>query len=377
MGPWSCSLLGVLLLLVASLGTGLCDTSTHFSHCNLMGTWVFEVGPSSSNRVVNCTVLPQDTHLKTAGCLEPDAPHRYSNRLFKNNHNFVKAINAIQKSWTATIYKEYENLTLRDMLMKSGGYIQGIPRPKPAPVTADEQRKISQLPMSWDWRNVGGVNYVSPIRNQGTCGSCYAFSSVSMLEARLRILTNNSQTPILSPQDVVSCNPYSKGCKGGIPYLTAGKYAQDFGLVEETCFPYEAREVPCRVKSSCFRYYSSAYQYVGGYYGGCNEAQMKLELVHHGPVEATFQFYQDFYNYKKGIYYHTGLRDPLNPSERRSHAVLIVGYGTDSVSGMDYWICKNSWGINWGENGYFRIRRGTNECGIEGIALAATPIPKL
>lgn len=167
------------------------------------------------------------------------------------------------------------------------------------------------------------------------------------------------------------------GCEGGFPYLIAGKYAQDFGLVEEDCFPYTGTDSPCKLKEGCFRYYSSEYHYVGGFYGGCNEALMKLELVQRGPMAVAFEVYNDFLHYRQGVYHHTGLRDPFNPFELTNHAVLLVGYGTDAASGLDYWIVKNSWGTSWGEDGYFRIRRGTDECAIESIALAATPIPKL
>ncbi|XP_036284138.1 dipeptidyl peptidase 1 isoform X2 [Pipistrellus kuhlii] len=302
---------------------------------------------------------------------------KYSKRLYQYSHSFVKVINAVQKSWTATTYPEYETLSLREMIRRSGGHRQRIPRPKPAPLTAEIHEKLSSLPTSWDWRNVDGTNFVTPVRNQASCGSCYSFASMGMLEARIRILTNNTQSPILSPQEVVSCSQYAQGCDGGFPYLIAGKYAQDFGLVEESCFPYTGTDSPCKVKEDCFRYYTSEYHYVGGFYGGCNEALMKLELVHHGPMAVAFEVYDDFLHYHQGIYHHTGLKDPFNPFELTNHAVLLVGYGTDPKTGQDYWIVKNSWGTSWGEQGYFRIRRGTDECAIESIAMAATPIPKL
>ncbi|EHB15731.1 Dipeptidyl-peptidase 1 [Heterocephalus glaber] len=456
------SLLAALLLLLLGLRGVRCDTPANCTYPDLLGTWVFQVGPGGSGRDVNCSAMepPEKkvaVHLKkmdtayddfgntgyftiiynqgfeivlndykwfaffkyeTKGskvisyCQETmtgwvhdvlgrnwacfvgkkvESPEnvnvntayleshleKYSNRLYKYDHKFVKAINAVQKSWTATTYKEYETLTLREMARRRGGHNQIIPRPKPAPLSAEIQQKILQLPKSWDWRDVHGMNFVSPVRNQGYCGSCYSFASMGMLEARIRILTNNTQTPILSPQEVVSCSQYAQGCEGGFPYLIAGKYAQDFGFVEESCFPYTGTDAPCKMKEDCMRYYTSEYHYVGGFYGGCNEALMKLELVQHGPMAVAFEVCDDFMHYHKGIYHHTGLRDPFNPFELTNHAVLLVGYGTDSANGMDYWIVKNSWGTSWGEKGYFRILRGTDECAIESIAMAATPIPKL
>uniref|UniRef100_A0AC11C005 Cathepsin C n=1 Tax=Ovis aries TaxID=9940 RepID=A0AC11C005_SHEEP len=419
MGPRLGSWLAALLLLVCGAGSVRGDTPANCTYPDLLGTWVFQVGPSGSQRDVNCSVMgpPEKkvvVHLKkldtayddfgnsghftiiynqgfeivlndykwfaffkykeeggkvTSYCHETmtgwvhdvlgrnwacftgrktgntsenvnvnTAPlagleETYSNRLYRYNHDFVKAINAIQKSWTAAPYAEYETLTLKEMIRRGGGHSRRIPRPKPAPITAEIQKKILHLPKSWDWRNVHGINFVTPVRNQG--------------------------------------------CEGGFPYLIAGKYAQDFGLVEEDCFPYTGTDSPCKLKEGCFRYYSSEYHYVGGFYGGCNEALMKLELVQRGPMAVAFEVYNDFLHYRQGVYHHTGLRDPFNPFELTNHAVLLVGYGTDAASGLDYWIVKNSWGTSWGEDGYFRIRRGTDECAIESIALAATPIPKL
>ncbi|KAM4795299.1 dipeptidyl peptidase 1 [Rhinophrynus dorsalis] len=341
------------------------ETFPGWVHDVLGRNWKCFVGKkisSSSGRTVNPVPFPKHDGL--------------SGRLYSYNYGFVERINKIQKSWTATVYPEYEGMSVEDLIRRAGGRNSRIPRmPKPAPLPTD--MKYQGLPDAWDWRNIGGANFVSPVRNQGSCGSCYSFATMGMLESRIRVLTKLRQTPILSPQQVVSCSNYSQGCDGGFPYLIAGKYAQDFGIVEESNFPYTARDSPCSLKDDYYRYYTSEYHYVGGFYGGCNEAYMKLELIVGGPLAVAFEVYDDFMHYRGGIYHHTGLQDKFNPFQLTNHAVLLVGYGTDSATGEKYWVVKNSWGESWGEKGYFRIRRGTNECAIESIAVVATPIPKI
>ena len=82
-------------------------------------------------------------------------------------------------------------------------------------MTEDDLLRAKSLPDEFDWRNVDGKNYVSPVRNQGNCGSCYAFGTLAMFEARVRILSNNTKTPVFSTQDIVSCSEYAQGCEGG------------------------------------------------------------------------------------------------------------------------------------------------------------------
>ncbi|XP_054719292.1 LOW QUALITY PROTEIN: dipeptidyl peptidase 1-like [Uloborus diversus] len=299
---------------------------------------------------------------------------------FYHSNAYVDFINRVQKSWRAKVYPELDNMSPTDLLRRAGGVrsridsLQPSRHPRP-PLILTKMSKVSPtLPAEFDWRNVSGINYVSPVRNQGSCGSCYAFSSLAMLESRLRIMTNNSLKVTFSPQDIVSCSDYSQGCEGGFPYAIAGKYAQDFGVVPEDCFPYEGHDGDCNAKK-CKRYYVARYKYVGGYFGGCNEELMKLDLLQNGPLTVAFEVYPDFMNYAGGIYHHTGVGARFNPFYLVNHGVLITGYGISNESGEKFWIVKNSWGTGWGENGYFRIRRGTNECNIESMAVSAIPIP--
>ena len=130
------------------------------------------------------------------------------------------------------------------------------------------EKEASLLPDSFDWRNINGVNYVSPVRDQGNCGSCYAFGSMGMDEARIRIASNNTIQTVFSTQDIVVCSNYSQGCEGGFPYLVSGKYGEDYGLVEESCNPYTGQDGVCNTKSTCKRQYLTKYRYLGGFYGG-------------------------------------------------------------------------------------------------------------
>ncbi|XP_078495197.1 dipeptidyl peptidase 1-like [Ciona intestinalis] len=302
---------------------------------------------------------------------------------YTNDDRFIAELNKQQDSWLAGSYPELESMTYEQVLRRSG-YGNG-------PITKSKQpRKLrftpgNNLPESFDWRNVNGQNFVSPIRNQQSCGSCYAFASMAMLEARVRIATNNTQTPVFSPQEVVSCSQYAQGCEGGFPFLIAGKYAHDFGVVEEHCYPYLGKDTDkCSpMVSNCRRHYVAKYEYVGGYYGGCTPEKMMEDLVAFGPIAVAIEVYPDFQQYKSGIYHHvTSVERKLpvtgyNPFELTNHAVLVVGYGADERTGEKYWIVKNSWGESWGEKGFVRIKRGVDEIAISSLAQQSFPIPEL
>ncbi|VDQ00540.1 unnamed protein product, partial [Trichobilharzia regenti] len=235
------------------------------------------------------------------------------NRMFTVDPTLVDEINRQQNSWRAKMYPEYLSYTIGEMRRRVGGAASvysrspSIHAPKKY-LSAEMISAIQHLPREFDWLNPpeGLRNPVTPIRDQGKCGSCYAFASAAAVESRLLLASNFTLQPILSPQDILDCSPYSQGCDGGFPYLIAGKYAEDFGMVTEKCNPYAGKQrSQCKTSKHCERYYTTNYAYLGGYYGATNEEIMKLELVQNGPFPVGFEVYNDFIFYESGVYRHT------------------------------------------------------------------------
>jgi cathepsin B len=203
------------------------------------------------------------------------------------------------------------------------------------------------------------------LKNQGQCGSCWAFSSTSMLEQRYCVKTGGKVNPILSPQYLVSCDKSDYGCEGGTVYEFLF-FLMKSGTVEWDCFPYTAEDKyvePCITKcknGDPMKFYKGRDLYKLETF----EA-IKDEIDHNGPVYADMEVYKDFELYRRGIYRHIWGED------EGGHAIILVGYGEED--GINYWIGQNSWGVKWGEKGFFRIQFG--EVGIEDNVHSLDPVP--
>merc|ERR1711976_317114 len=252
------------------------------------------------------------------------------------------------------------------------------------------------IPANLDWRNVAGVNYVSPVDDQASCGSCYSFASAGLMESRVRIASGNTMQPSFSEQEQITCGQertYNQGCDGGWDILMAGMYGQDYGFVEENCneeTKYNTQTYDknaCPDTTGCQRWYTNDFSYLGGYFGATEDDGGKAMMLalQDGPLGVGFEVYDDFRPYKTGVYVHTGVSSEWNPIVPTNHAVLCVGYGTcqgkgdelcgdDTPAGTPYFIGKNSWGTGFGQQGFFLILRGTNEAGWESMPFQATPI---
>jgi len=261
-------------------------------------------------------------------------------------------------------------------------------------------RMDGPLPATFDARQQWpACPTISTIRDQGCCGDCWAVGAVEAISDRICISSNGQQKPVISAEDLMSCcttcrtNPYNAsdpvgGCNGayGLQYgwqwwvtnglVTGSKYGSKQG-----CLPYEIAPTPAagclfddptpQCVQQCETGFPETWQqdlhYGSTAYAVPQDVEtIQLEIFQHGPVEAAFLVYADFFNYTSGVYQYTW------GQLEGGHAIRILGWGTEG--GLPYWLCANSWGTTWGKlGGYFKILRGADECGIEENVTAGLP----
>lgn len=201
---------------------------------------------------------------------------------------------------------------------------------------------------SVDWRDQGVVN---PVKDQGTCGSCWAFAVIGSLESHWALKTSSLLQ--MSEQQLVDCDTTDMGCGGGSLHK-AYTWASDQDMCKSSGYPYEAKHGECRA-SGCD--VAVAKGSLAGYYSVAGNAVALKSAIANGPVAvavAAGSF--DYQGYSSGVVTGTSCGTTLN------HGNVAVGFGTDS--GIEYFLVRNSWGSNWGEGGYIRLGTAGNVCGI-------------
>jgi len=230
-------------------------------------------------------------------------------------------------------------------------------RRTPRRVTAgDVPAADATPPAELDWRTRGAV---TPVKNQEQCGSCWAFSATENIESMwIRAGKATNSTLALSPQQIVDCDTFDGGCEGGDPTNAFSYVIQQGGLDSEASYPYTAEDGTCKFQQQDVVAKISNWTYATSWF---DETTLQANLAKWGPLSICVDasYWQDYVSGVMGgwqcSWYNT-----------LDHCVQLVGYNTTAYT--PFWIVRNSWGTDWGEEGYIRLEMWENTCGLTNEA---------
>jgi len=310
-----------------------------------------------------------------------------------NFEEIAAHVNSLQTSWKAEAPKHFKDV--EDVKILLGTILKGDPRYVEASEEKQDDGANVDVPAEFDVRTAFPqcANINGHIRDQSSCGSCWAFGSTEAFNDRYCIATGDNSTFMSVEDTTANCGFFkcmSMGCNGGQPgqawkwFTTAGVVTGgDYDAIGkgDSCAPYSlapcAHHVPATEKypvcptteyptpslgkcseSGYAQTYTNDKKKASTHYSLSGISKIQADIVQHGSATGAFTVYSDFPTYKSGVYKHT------TGSQLGGHAIRLMGWGTEN--GEDYWLVANSWNEMWGDNGTFKIKRGVNECGIEG-----------
>lgn len=317
--------------------------------------------------------------------------------------SLIEEINAKKTTWKAAVTTRFQNATIADVKAMLGTVLRGEEGfMEPELEKTVFKTKSADIPESFDVRSAWPAcsAVTGRVRDQSNCGSCWAFGSTEAFNDRHCIATGDADT-VFSPEDTNACCSgiacgFSMGCNGGQPagawkWFTRTGVSSGLDYADNgkgtSCKPYSMQSCAHHVEppagmvscedvqsydtptctSSCYEAdYGTDYKkdkhYASSSYSVKGTENMQKELMEKGTLSVAMTVYEDFEAYSGGVYQH------VSGKNLGGHAIKMIGWGVED--GTPYWLCVNSWNESWGENGTFKILRGSNECGIEDSVVA-------
>nr|AAR19103.1 cathepsin B [Uronema marinum] len=305
-------------------------------------------------------------------------------------------------TWKAGYNKRFEGMSFDQIQAMMGTIATPVHMIPDERYTPFETIQNLSLPESFDLREAyPKCESLQQVRDQSNCGSCWAFGTVEAISDRICIASGQKDQTRISSENLLSCCrgtfACGMGCNGGYTagawnyYVKTGLvsgnlYTDDNQNSKTECQPYSfppcshhvqgeyqaCTDLPQFNTPKCYtecnsQYTQNSYEQdlhkgVSSYSVPKSEEQIKAEIYQYGSTTASFNVYSDFLTYSSGVYQNT------SGSYMGGHAIKMLGWGVEN--GTPYWLCANSWNSSWGENGFFKILRGSNECGIESGMVA-------
>ena len=279
------------------------------------------------------------------------------------SQSLTETINNAKTTWTAMAPEEnpFSYMSEEEIKGLMGTQLVDTPEIK-SQLTAAQ---IAAAPKAYNFVEAER-DCVHDIRDQASCGSCWAFGAAEALTDRFCLASGHKIDVELSTEDMIECDKLNFGCNGGMMF-TAWRYLEKTGIVTEKCYGYHSGDghteechTACDEASETWKKYQCK---AGSVVHPKTTEEIKAEISANGPMELAFTVYEDFMSYRTGVYQHT------TGKQLGGHAVEVVGYGEEN--GVEYWLCANSWNKSWGEDGYFKIAIG--DSGSSDQIYACTP----